>query len=195
MESRTEQHPIYTIGYGNRSAEEIIQLLQRYHIQYLVDIRSQPYSRFHPDFSKAALEAKMKQHDLRYLFMGDKLGGRPQDADCYINGKVDYAVLREKSFYQQGIQRISMAREKGARMALLCSEQKPQECHRSKLIGTTLREKGIEVAHIDETGETKTQDEVETILSGGQLSLFDDPTLNKKTGFSRKKYTLEELNG
>jgi uncharacterized protein (DUF488 family) len=194
VEKQTERPPIFTIGYGNRPVEELIALLQHYKIEYLVDIRSQPYSRYHPDFSKAALEAKIKQQGLRYLFMGDKLGGRPEDADCYVNGKVDYAVLRAKPFYQQGVQRISTARERGARMALLCSEQKPQECHRGKLIGPTLREQGIEVAHIDEEGKLKSQEEVDLLLTGGQLSLFDDPMLNTKTGLSRKKYALEDLN-
>lgn len=194
VERGTEQLPIYTIGYGNRSSEEFILLLQHYEISFLVNIRSQPYSRFHPDFSKAILEEKLKEHGLRYILLGDKLGGRPQDSACYVNGKVDYAVLREKSFYLQGIQRLRAAWEKQARMVLMCSEQKPQECHRSKLIGNTLREQGIEVAHIDKSGKLKTQEEVENILSGGQLSLFDDPALNKKIGLSRKKYSLDEQN-
>lgn len=186
--------PIYTIGYGNRSLEEFLALLKQYEIQYLVDLRSQPYSRFHPDFARNALEARLKQQRIRYIFMGNKLGGRPQDTECYVNGKVDYTTLREKAFYQQGIQRLHTAWEKQARMALMCSEQKPQECHRSKLIGSTLRARGIEVAHIDEAGRLKTQEEVEHILSGGQLSLFDDPALNTKTSLSRKKYVLEEQN-
>jgi uncharacterized protein (DUF488 family) len=50
--------PIYTIGYGNRLVEEFIGLLQQYEIRFLVDIRSQPYSRYNPDFSKDALEKK-----------------------------------------------------------------------------------------------------------------------------------------
>ncbi len=192
MERLAEQIPIYTIGYGNRSLEAFIALLQQYEIRYLVDLRSQPYSRFHPDFSRAAFEAKLKQQQMHYVFLGDKLGGRPQDTTCYVNGKVDYAILREKPFYLQGIQRLHMAWEKQACMVLMCSEQKPQECHRSKLIGNTLREKGIPVAHIDETGKLKTQEEVDDILSGGQLALFDDPTLNTKMSLSRKKYVLEE---
>lgn len=178
--TQSAQPPVYTIGYGNRSSDDFLALLKRYDILYLVDIRSQPYSRFHPDFSKADLETRLKQQHIRYIFMGDKLGGRPQDADCYVNGKVDYAVLRAKRFYQQGIQLLRNAWEQQKRMALLCSEQKPQECHRSKLIGASLAAQGIAVAHIDETGELKSQEEVEALLSGGQLMLFDDPALNPK---------------
>lgn len=190
----TGQLPIYTIGYGNRSLDEFLALLKQYNIHYLVDLRSLPYSRYHPDFSRNAIEARLKQQDIRYIFMGDKLGGRPQDADCYVNNKVDYAIVREKAFYQQGIQRLYMAWQKQARMVLMCSEQKPQECHRGKLIGGSLCAKGIEVAHIDEVGSLKTQEEIEAILSGGQLSLFDDPAFNPKISLSRKKYVLEEQN-
>ena len=188
MGERIEPLPIYTIGYGNRSIDECIELLRHYKILYLVDLRSQPYSRFHPDFSRAALEGRLKREGLHYIFLGDRLGGRPQDETCYVNGKVDYAILREKPFYLEGIARLSRAREKGAHMVLMCSEQKPEECHRSKLIGHTLQEKGLEVAHIDETGRLKSQEEVDQALTGGQLSLFDDPALNPKTGLSRKKY-------
>lgn len=192
MERRAEHLPIYTIGYGNRSLAEFLALLQRYEIRYLVDIRSQPYSRFHPDYSKAALEGAIKQQGLRYVFMGEALGGRPQDATCYVNGKVDYAILRTRPFYQQGIQRLRTAWEKQTSMALMCSEQKPHECHRGKLIGNTLSELGIEVAHIDETGQLKSQAALDEMLSGGQLTLFDDPALDKKIGLSRKKYRSTE---
>src|ERR1700692_4202888 len=94
MENRLTTIPIYTIGYGNRSIEEFIQLLQAYNIQYLVDIRSQPYSRFSPDFSQKALQQHLKQHNIGYIFMGKELGGRPKDSSAYKeDGKIDYEKL------------------------------------------------------------------------------------------------------
>ncbi len=117
--------PIYTIGYGNRSIEEFIDLLQKYHVQYLADIRSRPYSKFNPDFSQAALEKRLKRHNITYLFMGDTLGGRPDDSSCYVNDKVEYGIVREKPFFQQGIARIHTAWEKQLPVVLMCSELKP----------------------------------------------------------------------
>lgn len=178
--------PIYTIGYGNRSIEEFVELLQRYDMQFLVDIRSQPYSRYNPDFSKDALERRLKQASIRYIFMGDTLGGRPRDDTAYFeDGRVDYEKLAEKDFYQKGISYLHTAWNKQLRIVLMCSEAKPQACHRSKLIGKTLRKQNIEVAHIDETAAIKTQEQVDLLLTDGQLSLFDD-----MLGLSRKKYTL-----
>lgn len=183
--------PIYTIGYGNRSIEDFVKLLQQYGVKFLVDIRSQPYSQFHPDFSKEALEKSLKHYSMQYVFMGDTLGGRPKDSACYVDGKVDYAKVREQPFYQKGIGYLCSAWEKQLCIALMCSEAKPQECHRSKLVGNTLIEQGIDVAHIDEAGAIKTQPQIDEMLTGGQLTLFSQDAsmpMNKKTGLSRKKY-------
>jgi uncharacterized protein (DUF488 family) len=190
--------PIYTVGYGNRSIDDFVTLLQDYDIKFLVDIRSQPYSRFSPDFSKDALDKRIQQHHIRYIFMGDTLGGRPKDSSCYVGNKVNYARVREKSFFQKGISYLHTAWEKQLHIALMCSEAKPQECHRAKLIGNILTEQNIDVAHIDETGATKTQLQINRIiqkLTDDQPSLFGDEslvTMSKKVGLSRKKYTFSD---
>ncbi len=190
--------PLYTIGHGNRSIESFLALLERYTIDFLVDVRSQPYSRYNPHFSKDALEASVVQRGLHYVFMGDALGGRPSDQSCYDVGKVDYALVQNKVWYQQGIARLHTAWEKQLRVALLCSELKPQDCHRSKLIGNTLLEQDIAVAHIDENGELKGQDELNLLLTHGQLPLFEDIPLldlDARVGRSSKSYHPTPLKG
>lgn len=166
-----EKIPVYTIGYGNRSIEEFIDLLQKYHIQYLADIRSRPYSKFNPDFSQAALERRLKQQRIKYLFFGDTLGGRPDDSSCYVDGKVDYEKVRQTRAFQEGIKRIHDAWNKQLLVALMCSELKPEECHRSKLVASTLTEQHIPVAHIDEVGNSKTQNEVIQRIIGNPFFL------------------------
>lgn len=188
--------PVYTIGYGNRSIEDFIKLLQKYGIKYVVDLRSQPYSRYKPEFSKAPLEHYLTKQQIRYVYMGDTLGGRPEDASCYTEDeKVNYKILVQKDFYQRGINRLRSAWEKQFPIVLMCSELKPEECHRGKLIGKTLLEQRIDVLHIDESGNTKTQDEVNRFFAigqeSGQLSFLDADSqiaLNQKTRQSRKKY-------
>ncbi len=185
--------PLYTIGYGSRSLEEFIALLHHYQVEYLVDIRSQPYSRFQQQFSRQNLEQVLQTQHIHYMFMGDSLGGRPKDETCYIDGKVNYARLQEKDFYQQGIQRLQNAWSKQLPVALMCAEARPQECHRSKLIGNTLFSKGIDVLHIDENGATQTQEAVNNSHLNGQLSLFNEGEemflQSKKISHSRKRYT------
>jgi uncharacterized protein (DUF488 family) len=175
--------PIYTIGYGARSVDELTAVLRCHGIEFVIDVRSAPYSRYKPDFSKEALEAALKTHGLRYIYMGDSLGGRPDDPTCYVDGRVDYARVQDKPYYQSGIARLQTAVSQQRHVVLMCSEGKPEECHRTKLIGATLTALGIPVTHIDENDEVYTQAEVLERLEGAQLTLFDEPTLS-----SRKRY-------
>jgi hypothetical protein len=121
--------------------------------------------------------------------MGDTLGGRPSDEACYADGRVDYEKCRDQPFFQAGIIRLRSAWEQRLRVVLMCSEGKPEDCHRSKLIGVSLARAGIEVLHIDETGALKTQQNVINLLTGGQTYLFDDVP---EASTSRREYQLRE---
>lgn len=183
MKNRPPLTPIYTIGYGSRSLDAFIEALRKYGAQYVADVRSAPYSRYKPEFSKKPLEQALQREGLHYVYMGDALGGMPRDRSCYVNGKVDYERVREAQFYQKGIARLRTAAERGLPTAAMCSEAKPEMCHRSKLIGASLTQAGVETLHIDENDALLTQEQVMKRLTGGQRPLFGEG------GFrSRKRY-------
>lgn len=166
---------VYTIGHGTRKADDFLALLQQYGIRYLLDVRSRPYSRFNPQYNKQQLQDFLQHHGITYVFMGDTLGGRPDDPGCYdVKGKISYEILKEKEYFKTGIGRVKTALEKELDIALMCSERKPSECHRSMLIGQVLFNDGIELKHIDDLGGIKDQPTVmgEIKGSGGAPGLF-----------------------
>src|SRR5688572_8572942 len=113
--------PIYTIGHGARKAEDFLELLKRYKIAYLVDVRSQPFSRYHPQFTQKTLQTFLEENDIRYVFMGDTLGGRPKDPTCYDeDGKINYNKVKTKEFFQEGIGRLKTAYKKNLPVAIMC---------------------------------------------------------------------------
>ena len=171
---------IFTIGYGSRSAPGVVEQLERAEIQFVVDVRSTPYSRHQPEFSREPLEALLARHKMRYVFMGDQLGGRPQDNDCYTEGKVDYSKCREKEFFKRGIARLLDACEQNLRVCILCSEGQPEKCHRAKLLGVVLEEHGIDVEHLLPDGGVRSQADVIRELTGRQDSFFGDHFLSRK---------------
>jgi uncharacterized protein (DUF488 family) len=184
IDNAKESMPIYTIGYGSRSIEQLLAVLQAYGIAYLIDVRSAPYSRYKPEFSKDALETAVRRAGMRYVYMGDTLGGRPSDPGCYTpDGKVDYAKVREADFYRQGISRLQDAFRQGHPIVLMCSEGKPEQCHRSLLIGRTLTELEIPVIHIDEADQLQDHETIKIRRTGGQMSLFGEQDF-----ISRKRY-------
>ncbi len=182
------QLPVFTIGYGAREMDAFVAVLQTHQIAYLLDVRSKPYSRFKPDFSKQNLEEHLKKVGIRYVFLGDTLGGQPDDPTCYSNGKVDYEKLEQQLFYRQGIGRLRQAWQQQLRVTIMCSEGKPEQCHRSKLIGKTLTAEGILVMHIDENDQLVSQSDV-IVRIKGQTSLFGEDFFQFT---SRKRHQKEQ---
>lgn len=183
------KNPIFTIGYGSRDLEAFFSVLKKNKIKYLVDVRTSPYSSYKPEFSKYALQNFLEAQEIRYMYMGDTLGGQPRDDACYRHGKVDYEKVALQPFFLEGIKRLCLASDHDQRVTLMCSEGKPENCHRSKLIGKTLVSLGIEVIHIDENDELIDQKQVILRLTDGQLSLFGDDFM---TFTSRKRYRDED---
>ena len=185
MESKTDTIPIYTIGYGSRSIAEFVEVLQRYEIAYLIDVRSVPHSGYKPEFSKKPLANELEQHGIRYVYMGDLLGGKPDDESCYVNGIVDYEKVKETEFYQRGIERLRTAFSQQHRVALMCAEEKPEHCHRTKLVSTTLTTQDLPVVHIDENSEHKTQEAIIERITGGQMNLFGEETFHSRKNINK----------
>ena len=178
---------IYSIGHGNKKIEDFIAEMKSFKIQFLLDIRSKPYSKWNPQFNQAALDLELKNNGITYVFVGDTLGGLPEDRSCYdYNGKVVYDLIKEKDFFKQGLERLTTANEKKINLAIMCSESKPEECHRSKLIGQELLNKEISLKHIVSDKRVKSQETVMIELTKGKgtVDLFG----NEMDFTSRKSY-------
>lgn len=172
--------PIFTIGYGARSLDAFFAVLKSQRIAYLIDVRSAPYSKFKPEFSKHALKQAATQVGLQYVYMGDVLGGQPSDPTCYDDGKVIYDRVKELPSFKKGITRLQAAHDQGLRVVVMCSEGRPEQCHRTVLIGQILTDLGIDVAHIDESDQLLTHEEALGRRLAGQLSLLDDPEFRSR---------------
>lgn len=152
MESSTvaEEYYLYSIGHGNKTIEEFIEELQKYSIQYLIDVRSKPYSKYYPHFNKEQLIIYFSSQNIKYSWWGDKIGGLPPFSwNCHnSDGKVDYTKMSQHPIFISGIDRLVDANLKHCKTAIMCSESDPHLCHRSKLIGRMLSDRGIELQHI-----------------------------------------------
>lgn len=179
---------LYSIGYGNRSWEEVHSLLSARGCEFLIDVRSNPFSKFNPSFGKDSLAHLCQESRMRYVFMGDTLGGKPASDEHFdIDGKVNYILLSESAEFQYGLSRLITASKKGICACIMCSELRPQECHRCKLIGSELKKLGVGVVHIDEDGLDISQDEAIRRITGGQDDIFGpSPEISRSRGTHKK---------
>ncbi len=145
------QYPVFTVGHSNHSPETFIKLLLQHGVDGVADVRSSPYSRYASHFNQDVLNGMLDEvgeAGIDYVFMGGELGGRPADRSCYdADGRVRYDRLASTDLFDDGIRRIMRDADE-RRIALMCTEKEPLDCHRTLLVARTLAEHGVAVEHI-----------------------------------------------
>jgi Protein of unknown function, DUF488 len=172
---------IWTIGHSNHTFERFFELLKRERVEVVVDVRSYPYSRFAPQFNREELGAALRRAGTRYLFLGEELGGRPSREEHYDeDGHARYDRMAEQPGFRMAVQRLlSGAREH--RVALLCSEGQPQDCHRRLLVGKVLTDHGVALRHILPNGVVHQEDSVALDSGEERETLFGEEAAWRST--------------
>jgi uncharacterized protein (DUF488 family) len=153
----TTEHPVLTIGHSTHAPEVFLGLLRMHGVGAVADVRSSPFSRFNPQFSRDVLEQWLKDNGIRYVFLGRELGARSEDRSCYENGRVQYARLAQTPLFQSGLDRVIQGAVR-YRIVLMCAEKEPLECHRTLLVAKALATRGVPVLHIHTDGHLEAQE-------------------------------------
>ncbi len=148
---------IYTVGHSIHPIDRFVGLLRRHGVTALADVRSTPQSRFNPQFNRRTLQQSLKGAGIEYVFLGEELGARSKDPACYEAGRVSYTKLAATPLFRLGIERLETGM-KTHTIALMCAEKEPLACHRTILVARELRERGVEVAHILESGRLESHE-------------------------------------
>ena len=142
-----ETRAILTVGHSNLSYAGFLDLLRGSGVTAVADVRSAPYSRYSPQFDRETLRDSLRQDDVPYAFLGDALGGRPQDSGLFRDGVADYEKMAATASFAEGLGRV-VAGAGRHRIVLMCSEQDPLDCHRCLLVGRALTQRQVCVRHI-----------------------------------------------
>ncbi|HUU76889.1 MAG TPA: DUF488 domain-containing protein [candidate division Zixibacteria bacterium] len=181
---KSEKMICYTIGHSNHSFEQFLQLLNKYDIKYLIDVRSVPYSKYQKQFGKENISGLLSIKNITYEYLGDFVGGKSLRFHNNSEKPPTLKELRNKQKFQEGINKIIDIIKCGNKVVLMCSEKDPLSCHRFLLISYCLQEKGIDVIHILHDGKRKDNLELED-------ELRPDPA--QSTLFPESKENLDEL--
>lgn len=179
---------LYTIGHSNHTIENFVDLLKRYEIEVVADVRSAPYSRYCPQFNKDVLAARLEAAGVGYMFFGGELGARPDDSLCYENGRVNLQLVAERKEFRDGLRKL-LTESSRCCVALMCAEKDPLECHRTILVCRFLKGDGFRIKHILGDGSIEDHCEAERRLV---KMLKIEPTLfessNKERDFIKQAY-------
>ena len=154
---------VLTIGHSTLPYERFLELLRHANVTAIADVRSAPYSRQFPQFSRKTLLNDLRVDGIAYVFLGKELGGRPSERQLYCDGVADYERMSRTAEFDKGLERVLEGAQK-YRIALMCSEGDPLDCHRCLLVSRALVQRGVRVSHILGDGRVASHAEMEDKL-------------------------------
>ncbi len=171
---------IYTIGYTGFTLNSFITTLKNYGISCVVDVRSNPMSKYYPDFNKNNLEQALKLAGIYYRNYVDEFGARQTNKRFYsINGYLDFKKFSKSEFFKSGVDKLITSMNKGYVFALMCAEKDPIDCHRNIMVASEFYRMGYEVKNILADGNYVFQSAIEKRLlemyfpDRDQFSMFE----------------------
>lgn len=121
---------IATVGHSNVPFSQLLELLKKADIQIIIDCRTKPFSRWR-QFNHSQLAASLLRADISYEWRGTNIGG--------LAGNV---------YFDETLDELANRASKGERIALLCSEGKPEQCHRGTILTPEFESRGVTVQHL-----------------------------------------------
>lgn len=192
---------LYTIGHSQHDLNYFLKLLRYYEINYVLDVRSTPYSKYATDYNKEKINDYLKMQGINYCFMGNFFGARQEDRTLYsAEGHLDFEKVRQGHLFVSALDNVIKGIGSGNKITLMCTEKDPIECHRAIMVAKGFHDSGISVQHILSTGELQSHAELEERLldmyfpNRNQISLFENKDIkeyirlayieqNKKIGY------------
>ncbi|HRY24393.1 MAG: DUF488 domain-containing protein [Geminicoccaceae bacterium] len=173
MVSDMSQPTIFSIGHSTHNYEYFLELLRNAGVTAIADVRTSPYSRHFPQFSRVLLKDKLQVDGIAYSFLGKELGGRPTGDKYYCNGVADYERMAQSPDFARGLQRVLDGARK-YNIALMCSEHEPLDCHRCLLVGRALTACEVDLKHILTDGTIEDHRKIEERLLKSEGKHGDD---------------------
>lgn len=154
---------LLTVGHSNHDIDAFLRLLSGNGVSAIGDVRSSPYSRYVPQYSREALKSTLACVGIAYTFLGKEFGARSDNPLCYKNRKVQYDRLAQQPVFAEGFSRV-IEGMKRYRIALMCAEKDPLDCHRALLVARSFFDRSTPVSHIRADGSLEPHEAMETRL-------------------------------
>lgn len=156
---------IYTLGHSNYPFDKLIEILKKYNINCVVDIRAIPYSKYNTQYNKELFQENLKKLGYTYIYMADEFGAKRKTRESYNDeGYADFERVILEDDFKKGVQRLKVGCDKGYKIVLLAAMQEPIRCPRAILVGRELVKEGFNVKHIMHEGDLKSQVDLEELL-------------------------------
>ncbi|MDU1540283.1 DUF488 family protein [Paeniclostridium hominis] len=184
---------IFAIGHSNYPYDKLIEMIKKYGIDCVVDIRETPYSKYNTQYNREVLRENLKSSGFTYVYMGHEFGAKRQTKESYNDeGYADFEKVIKEELFLKGIERITKGLQMGYKIVLLGAMQEPIRCHRSIMLGKYLNEKGFDVKYIMHEGNIVNQDYIEEDLLNKYFSDRNQLSIDSLLGTDKSREEMIE---
>lgn len=184
---------IFAIGHSNYPYSKFIEMIKKYNINCIVDIRETPYSKYNTQYNKEYFREILKKDGFTYIYMGQEFGAKRGSKQSYNNeGYADFEKVIQEEIFLNGIERIKNGIDMRYKIVLLGAMQEPIRCHRSIMVGRFLNKEGIHVKYILHEGNLATQDNIEEELLNKYFSDRNQISIDSLLGTGQDKQEMIE---
>lgn len=160
---------LFSIGHSTHGREYFLSLLRMHHVEYLLDVRSTPYSRYAPAYNKDQIQRFLELYGIQYWHMGHFFGARQENEQLYTLETekglcLNFEQFRKTDLFKTGVDNVMKGLNNGRNIALMCTEKNPIDCHRAIMVSKGFLDQGINVKHILPDGNIITQKDLEKEL-------------------------------
>ncbi|MGL4549645.1 MAG: DUF488 family protein [Gemmataceae bacterium] len=152
---------LLTVGHSNQPFDAFLALLRDAGVTAVADVRSGPYSRYTPQFNREPLAAALRAAGFSYVYLGTELGARRDEPECYDGDTARYDLIAAAPAFRRGLARVRDGVTRH-RVALMCAEKEPLDCHRFALVCRHLRD--LPIHHLLAGGRLEPHAEAEERL-------------------------------
>jgi uncharacterized protein (DUF488 family) len=168
---------LLTLGHGTAAAGELVALLAGAGVERLVDVRTAPGSRRHPQFRRQAMAGWLAEAGVAYRWE-QELGGFRKPDPASVNVVLRHPAFRGYADYMRtppfwaALDRL-LAEAATAPTAAMCSETLWWRCHRRLLADAAVLVRRAEVRHLDHRGGQEPHRPTEGVRRDGDLLAYD----------------------
>ena len=164
IEMRNRMNDLHTIGHSSHPIDYFLEMLKAYGINCLADVRSIPFSKYAPQYNTKELEQHLNSKQIYYIYMGKEFGARKNDRQLFTDGYVDFEKVIKDAHFQKGVERIEKGLDQNYKIAFMCAEKDPFDCHRCLMVARAFNELGHNIINIREDGNYETQEQIKDRL-------------------------------
>jgi uncharacterized protein (DUF488 family) len=139
---------VYTIGYGNKTLDSMVKILDSHGINEVIDVRNNAFS-WKKDFMRENLNRYLQEIGINYVNLPALGAPKEMRYEIKVNNNPDLFFEKYNEWLKKHNSTFEVLKKvvDSSTSAIMCLEENPKDCHRS-VLAKELLNIGYDISHL-----------------------------------------------